>query len=105
MKSKEKLAPETERLLKAILDKMPDLNKCYRKVFLSTLFLFLGLKDRINFSQLGRYGEFIDKTYRTHFKKVFDFLKFNKEVVKYMNFKELILVFDLCFLKKSGYKT
>ena len=41
-----------------------NLGKPFEKVIIDTLKLFMAIPDKINFLQMGRYGEFTGQTYR-----------------------------------------
>ncbi|MGQ1788161.1 hypothetical protein, partial [Saccharicrinis sp. GN24d3] len=60
---------------------MSNINKRRKDFVTETLILFLCIKGRINFLQLGRYGKHKEQRYRQQFEKPFDFLTFNKELV------------------------
>ena len=44
-----------------------NLGKPFEKVIIDTLKLFMAIPDKINFLQMGRYGEFTEQTYRNTF--------------------------------------
>jgi hypothetical protein len=67
--------------------------------------LFLSIKGRINFLQLARFGSFGEQRYRQQFEKSFDFLNFNKELIKANGSGRYIIAFDPSFICKSGNKT
>ena len=67
-----------------------------------TLMLFLTIRGRINFLQLGRYGKYNECTYRKGFERDFDFLRFNILLVEQYCSSERILGFDPTYLEKSG---
>lgn len=43
------------------------INKPFEKVFMDTLKLFMAIPGKVNFFQMGRYGEFSEQTYRKNF--------------------------------------
>ena len=43
------------------------INKPFEKVFMDTLKLFMAIPGKVNFFQMGRYGEFSEQTYRNNF--------------------------------------
>jgi hypothetical protein len=49
------------------------LNKWRKDFIKDVLWLSLSVLDRINFSQLGRYGKYCEQRYRQEFEKDFDF--------------------------------
>ena len=62
-----------------ILMEMPGLKKRQKKLMAHRLWLFLSVRGRINFEQLGRYGHYNECTFQENFSKGFDFLSFNQE--------------------------
>ena len=55
-----------------------NLGKPFEKVIIDTLKLFMAIPDKINFLQMGRYGEFTEQTYRNTFTRDdFDWFAFN----------------------------
>ena len=78
----------------------------WRTRFLEEIFLlFLGLKGRVNFLQLSRYGRLSDKSYRTHFSEEFNFLQFNIEMTNQICSDEKLIGFDPSYISKSGKAT
>ena len=67
--------------------------------------LWLGMNCRYMFMNMGRWGSMTEKSYRNSFKKFFDWLGFNFEVVKHHCDRLIIAVFDPSFSKKSGKRT
>ena len=63
------------------------------------------MRGRYTFKGLERYGDRCEKTYRLHFEKGFDFLKFNIALCKAHLSNDRVLIFDPCFLPKSGKHT
>lgn len=68
--------------------------------------LFMAIPDRINFLQLGRYGEFSEQTYRNNFKKdSFDWFSFNEQLVKeHLHGTRKAIAIDPSYISKSGKK-
>lgn len=67
-----------------------------------TLILFLCIKGRINFLQLGRFGMYKEQRYRQQFEKPFDFLTFNKEFTLGHGSGRYAIAFDPSYISKSG---
>ena len=84
---------------------MSGINKWRRDFILETFMLFLSIKGRINFLQLGRYGSFEEQRFRQQFEKTFDFLFFNSELVKMYGSGHFAIAFDPSYISKSGKKT
>lgn len=60
---------------------------------------------RVNFLQLGRYGQLGEQTYRNQFEERFPFREFNIELVKQHGSGQTILAFDPSYISKSGKHT
>ena len=91
--------------IRTILLKMEGIG-LWRTRFLEEIFLlFLGLKGRVNFLQLSRYGKLSDKSYRTHFSEEFNFLQFNIELTNEICSDEKLIGFDPSYISKSGKAT
>lgn len=67
--------------------------------------LFLSIKGRLNFLQFERFGMFDEQTFRNQFEQQFDFLKFNKILIKEHCSMDLAIAFDPSYIAKSGKKT
>lgn len=92
-------------LINAILGKMSGINKWQKDFFISTLLLFMTIKGRVNFTQMGRYSSSPEVRFRNMFKKIFDFVSFNSLFIKMFCSDELLIGFDPSFLSKSGKHT
>ena len=59
------------------------ISKPFEKVFMDTLKLFMAIPGKVNFLQMGRYGEFSEQTFRNNFaNETFDWLSFNEHLVR-----------------------
>jgi Transposase DDE domain len=96
---------ESITLLGTILAKMPHINKWQRKFFTHLVCLFMQIKGRINFMQMGRYGQYNEGTYRVNFSKGFDFQGFNRELILSQGSGHYVVAFDPSHIKKSGKHT
>jgi hypothetical protein len=65
----------------------------------------LSIKGRVNFLQLGHFGNFKEQRYRQQFEKPFPFLDFNKELALSHGGKRFVIAFDPSYINKSGKKT
>lgn len=54
---------------------------------------------------MERYGANCEKTFRLQFEQRFDFLTFNIELCKAQLSNHCVLIFDPCFVPKSGKHT
>jgi len=89
----------------SVLEKMSNINKRRKDFITETLILFLCIKGRINYLQLGRYGKHKEQRYRQQFEKPFDFLTFNKELILSHGSGQHVIAFDPSYISKSGKKT
>ena len=92
-------------LIISTLAKISTINKWRQTFLLETFTLFLSIKGRINFLQLERYGKYTEQRYRQQFEQSFDFLSFNKELVKANGSGHYIIAVDPSFINKAGKKT
>ena len=92
-------------LIGTILSKMNIIGKVQHKFLLHILILFLAMRGRINFLQLSRYGEMDEHSYRYHFCKSFNWIKFNRLYVTDQCSDEKIIGFDPSYISKSGKHT
>jgi len=92
-------------LINLIISEIELSSKVKIKFFIHIIILNLSMRGRFNFLNMARFGKYNEKSYRNNFKSGFPFLKFNIAHIKSRKFKELILVGDASFIKKSGKKT
>jgi len=88
-----------------LLNKIGGLSKPRKNFILSTIILFLSMRGRYNFKGMQRYGSYSEKSYRLHFEKDFDFLRFNTALHGSELSKNCIVAFDPSYLPKSGKHT
>ena len=69
-----------------------------------TLFVVCG---KANFTNLSRYGEYSDRTYRRQYQKSFDFIPFHAQTIAAAiePSREQIAAIDCSFISKSGKQT
>lgn len=84
---------------------MNDIGKVQHKFLMHILLLFLSMRGRINFLQLGRYGSMDEHSYRYQFGKFFNWLYFNKLLVLELCSDDKIIGFDPSYITKSGKQT
>ena len=96
---------ECETLIGAIIEKISGINKSRKKFMLHLFILFMGLRGRYNFLNMGRYGNYSEQSYRNNFSGEFDFVSFNIELVKQCCSTHLIVAFDPSYIPKSGKET
>lgn len=70
----------------------------------STLLIVCG---KVNFTNLSRYSNLSERTYRRQFEQSFDFTQFNVELARssHESGHELLAVMDCSFIAKSGKAT
>ncbi len=91
--------------IESVLSKMSNINSWRKEFVTETLILFLCIKGRINFLQLGRFGNRQEQRYRQQFEKPFDFLTFNKELTLSQGSGRYAIAFDPSYISKSGKHT
>lgn len=87
------------------LNKISVFNKCRKDFFCEVIILLLSIKGRVNFLQLGCFGNFKEQRYRQQFEKPFPFPDFNKELTLSHGGKRFVIAFDPSYISKSGKKT
>ena len=92
-------------LIVRTLNKISVFNKCRKDFFCEVIILLLSIKGRINFLQLGRFGDFSEQRYRQQFEKPFPWLDFNKELTLSHGGSRFVIAFDPSYINKSGKKT
>jgi hypothetical protein len=87
------------------LNKISKFGKCRKNFFSEVIILLLSIKGRVNFLQLGRFGNFKEQRYRQQFEKPFPWLDFNKELTLSHGSGRFVIAFDPSYISKSGKKT
>jgi hypothetical protein len=93
------------QLAEATLGKVTKVSRPVAKFIVHIIGLWLSMNCRYVFSNMQRWGTRMEKSYRRMFGKFFDWFSFNFQLVKQYMGKEVIAVFDPCFVKKSGGQT
>lgn len=93
------------QVAEATLGKVKKISKPVAKFVLHILSLWLSMNCRYVFSNVQRWGERAEKSYRQMFQKFFDWFGFNHQLVVQYCKNEIICVFDPAFIKKSGKRT
>jgi len=82
------------------------LNKSFKSFLMETLVLYMVIPRKINFLQLGRYGESCEQRFRQNFSKDFDWLEFNLSLAsKVLTGTRKAIVIDPSYISKSGKQT
>jgi hypothetical protein len=87
------------------LDRVYHFDKWRKDFIIDVLWLFLSIKGRINFLQLERFGYYCEQRYRMQFEKEFQFLDFNKTLVRNAGSGKYAIGFDPSYISKSGKHT
>jgi hypothetical protein len=82
-----------------------ELNKPRKDFIVCVLWHILSIKGKINFLQFGRFSPFGEQTFRNQFEKKFDFLGFNKQLIKQVSSGERIVALDPSYIPKAGKST
>ncbi len=96
---------KSRTLIEKIVNNIEGLKKPRKKFMNSIIILYLSIRGRYTFKGLERYGDKSEKSYRLQFEKDFDFLGFNLELVNTYLSKSRVIIFDPCFVPKSGKHT
>jgi hypothetical protein len=94
-------------IIQSLLTSMGDLTKPQQN-FLLTLFSTLLIScGRATFTNLGRYSQINERTYRRQYRRSFNFMKFNQQLIEQAiePESEVILAVDCSFIPKSGKQT
>ena len=95
----------TKDSLCAIVQDLVEKGKVRCRIFLHLFPLFLTLPRRVNFWQLAQYGSVNRDSYHNWFKQKLDLSAFNLALVDKHGSGEHFVIFDPCFLPKSGKRT
>lgn len=64
---------KTIEILQTIMAKMPDISQPMRKFLVHLVQVFLSTKGRYNFTNLARWGELCERTFRRNYDKPVNF--------------------------------
>ncbi len=89
------------------LNSTAKLSKTFEKVFMDVMPLYMTIHGRVNFLQMGRYGDFSEQTYRNNFENdKFDWLAFNSYIAdKVLTGQRRAIAIDPSYIPKAGKKT
>lgn len=96
---------KSKTLVNAIIEKIGKQNKARKRFMVKIFTLFMGLGGRYNFTNMSRYGDYCEQTYRNNFEKPFDFIGFNKNLILENCSAHRVIAFDPSYIPKSGKKT
>lgn len=89
------------------LSAIPGIKKAFVNFLIETLMLFVLLPRKANFSQMGIYGNYCEKTFRKNFSKPFPWIDFNIELGKHLfqSSTRKAIAIDPSYISKSGKHT
>ena len=89
------------------LSAIPGIKKAFVNFLIETLMLFVLLPRKANFTQMGIYGNYCEKTFRKYFSTPFSWIDFNIELSKHLfqpSSRKAIAI-DPSYISKSGKHT
>jgi len=89
-------------VINSVLSKMNFLSKSQSGFILDILLLFLSLRGHHYFIQMSREGNRNEKSCRYQSEKEFNWISFNDNLVKQNSSRDLVIGFDLSYIRKSG---
>lgn len=94
-------------MIEAIVGKIPKLAKPRRKFLVMVLRTILMMRGRVNYTNLSRYSEYSERTFRRQYVKPMNFGEVNHLIVSELKMEEqtLVLAMDATFIGKSGKHT
>lgn len=94
---------KTIEIFDTIIVKMSGIGQPMRKFLKGLLLVYLCSKGRYNYSNLSRWSAYDERSFRRNYRKEFDFVIFNRQLIEdFLPGEELLLVSDASFLPKSG---
>src|SRR5579871_5294357 len=96
------------KLIETILNKMIAIRKPQKKFLTKTFQAFLSISGKLTFSNMSRYVDLCERTFRRQFAKAFNFAKFNCtaiEIALGIQERKIAMAFDPFFIPKAGSKT
>lgn len=94
--------------MNSIIDILPKVSSKVQQRFLSILFsTIIVMCGKVNFTNLSRYSEITERTYRRQFSRSYNFIKGNAEIIgkAILPTARQIIATDCSFIKKSGKAT
>ena len=94
-------------ICREVLDSLGKMNKAFKDRYAELLLLFMLLPRKVNFTQLGKFGDHGEQCYRQTFAKEFDHLAFNIKLSQLVFEKQSrkAIAIDPSYISKSGKKT
>lgn len=96
------------QIIDEAMAKMPHkVRKSLKRDIREILQLYMVLPNRVNFTQMEKFGQHVEQTYRNTFVKQFDWLSFNSLLAKeyFAKDKRVAIAIDPSYIPKSGKHT
>ena len=102
VKKKQTAFNKINNLVLANLQSIFCFDRVRSKFFVHIIELWFTMPFRYTFLNMGRVGNYCERTYRANFDRSIDFVSFNASVIKKSCSQDLIGAFDPSFIPKSG---
>ena len=96
------------QIIDEAMTKMPHkVRKSLKRDIMEVLQLYMVLPNRVNFTQMAKFGQHVEQTYRNTFVKQFDWLSFNSLLATeyFAKDKRVAIAIDPSYIPKSGKHT
>lgn len=96
------------QIIDEAMTKMPHkVKKSLKRDIMEVLQLYMVLPNRVNFTQMAKFGQHVEQTYRNTFVKQFDWLSFNSLLATeyFAKDKRVAIAIDPSYIPKSGKHT
>ena len=96
-----------KKILSSIFARIEVKHKWQQDFLIEIFELVFSIQGRVNYTNLARYSKYNEVTFRRNFKKFFDWLNFNSQIMSLagVDFDTVIGVIDCSFINKAGKKT
>jgi hypothetical protein len=97
-----------KKILQSIIGRIEVKHKWQREFLVELFELIFSIQGRINYTNLARFSKYNESTFRRNFKKFFDWLNINKQIMGLggLSFSgETIAAIDCSYIPKAGKKT
>lgn len=101
-----------KKILSSIFARITVTHKWQQDFLLEMFELIFSIQGRVNYTNLARFSKYNESTFRRNFKKFFDWLNFNLQIMQLAGLRfssksitEIIAAIDCSYLPKAGKKT
>ena len=101
-----------KKILSSIFARITVTHKWQQDFLLEMFELIFSIQGRVNYTNLARFSKYNESTFRRNFKKFFDWLNFNLQIMQLSGLRfssksvtEIIAAIDCSYLPKAGKKT